>query len=152
MHLRFFVFFLKKFFMDESKSVSCSVVSNSLRPHGLWPTRFLHGISQTRILEWVAFPFSRKSSRSRDQTQISSITGGFFTIWATREALFMDTGSKSSYLQNLWYVIHVIDKETGLSDLSIVTQPPKCYPLEAHEDHFSYLEKVYKVSFISLPC
>ena len=34
-----------------------------------------HGILQARILEWVAFPFSRGSSQPRDQTQVSSITG-----------------------------------------------------------------------------
>ena len=39
----------------------------------------VHGILQARILEWVAFPFSRRSSQPRDQTQISCITGGFFT-------------------------------------------------------------------------
>jgi len=33
------------------------------------------GILQTRILEWVAMPFSRRSSRSRDQTQVSCIAG-----------------------------------------------------------------------------
>ena len=32
-------------------------------------------------------PFSRGSSWSRDWTQVSSIAGGFFTIWATREVL-----------------------------------------------------------------
>ena len=31
----------------------------------------VHGILQARILEWVAFPFSRGSSQSRDQTQVS---------------------------------------------------------------------------------
>ena len=31
----------------------------------------------------------------------------------------------------------------------VYSHTAKCYPLEAHEDHFSYLEKVYKVSFIS---
>ena len=46
----------------------------------------VHGILQARILEWVAFPFSRWSSQPRDQTQVSWITGGFFTSWATREA------------------------------------------------------------------
>ena len=46
----------------------------------------VHGILQARILEWVAFPFSRASSRPRDQTQVSPIAGGFFTSWATREA------------------------------------------------------------------
>ena len=39
----------------------------------------VHGILQTRILEWVAFPFSRESSQPRDRTQVSCIVGGFFT-------------------------------------------------------------------------
>ena len=43
----------------------------------------VHGILQTRILEWVAFPFSRGFSQPRDRTQVSHIAGGFFTSWAT---------------------------------------------------------------------
>ena len=39
----------------------------------------VHGILQARILEWVAFPFSRGSSQPRDRTQLSRIAGGFFT-------------------------------------------------------------------------
>ena len=39
----------------------------------------LRGILQARILEWVAFPFSRGSSQPRDQSQVSGIAGGFFT-------------------------------------------------------------------------
>ena len=31
----------------------------------------VHGILQARILEWVAFPFSRGSSQPRDRTQVS---------------------------------------------------------------------------------
>ena len=50
------------------------------------PETSVHGILQARILEWVAIPFSRGSSWPRDWTQVSSIAGGFFTIWATREA------------------------------------------------------------------
>ena len=42
-----------------------------------------HGILQARILEWVAFPFSRESSQPRDQTQVSHIAGSFFANWAT---------------------------------------------------------------------
>ena len=38
----------------------------------------VHGILQARILEWVAFPFSRRSSQPRDQTQVSHIAGRFF--------------------------------------------------------------------------
>ena len=38
------------------------------------------GILQARILERVAMPSSRGSSQPRDQTQVSCIAGGFFTI------------------------------------------------------------------------
>ena len=31
----------------------------------------VHGILQARILEWVAFPFSRGTSQPRDRTQVS---------------------------------------------------------------------------------
>ena len=37
----------------------------------------VHGILQVRILERVAFPFSKGSSQPRDQTQVSHIVGGF---------------------------------------------------------------------------
>ena len=46
----------------------------------------VQGILQARILEQVAFPFSRWSSQPRDQTQISLIAGRFFISWATRKA------------------------------------------------------------------
>ena len=46
----------------------------------------IHGILQARILEWVAFPFSRESSQPRDRTQVYRIIGRFFTSWATRKA------------------------------------------------------------------
>ena len=50
------------------------------------PGSSVHGILQARILEWVAMPSSRGSSQPRDRNQVSHIAGGFFTIWATREA------------------------------------------------------------------
>ena len=46
----------------------------------------VHRILQARILEWVAFPFSRGSSHPRDGIQVSRIAGGFFSSWATGEA------------------------------------------------------------------
>ena len=49
----------------------------------------VQGILQGRILEWVAIPFSRGSSWPRDQTRVSCFADGFFTFWATREALFL---------------------------------------------------------------
>ena len=38
-----------------------------------------------RILEWVAYPFSRGTSWPRNWIRVSCIVGGFFTSWATRE-------------------------------------------------------------------
>ena len=46
----------------------------------------VHWNLPARILQWVAFPFSRGSSQYRDRTQVSCIAGRFFTSWATREA------------------------------------------------------------------
>ena len=71
----------------ESESESCSVLSNSLWPHGLCslPGSSAHGILQARTLEWVV-PFPRGSSQPRNQTQVSHIAGRFSTICATREA------------------------------------------------------------------
>ena len=40
-----------------------------------------------RILEWIAYPFSIRSSQLRNRTRVSCIAGGFFTNWAIREAL-----------------------------------------------------------------
>jgi len=64
----------------------------------LWdPTDYtVYGILQARILEWVAFPFSRGSSQPRDRTQVSCIAGGFFTSWAT-----IDGKKKNDSLQVL---------------------------------------------------
>ena len=50
------------------------------------PGSSVHGILQGRILEWASMPSSWGSSWPKDQTRVSSIAGGFFTIWATREA------------------------------------------------------------------
>ena len=112
------------YYIYESESQSCSVMSDSLRPHGLYSPRnspgqntgvgslsLLQGIFPTqglnsgllhcrcilyqqshkgspRILEWVTYPFSRRFSWPRNQTEISCIAGGFFTNWAMREALY----------------------------------------------------------------
>ena len=59
------------------------------------PSSSVRGISQARILEWVAIPFSRGSSRPRDRTWASHIADGFLTIWATREGPILTSGSSS---------------------------------------------------------
>ena len=53
----------------ESDSVDCSL-----------PGLSVHGILQARILEWIAIPFSRGSSKPRDRTRVSYIAGRVFTL------------------------------------------------------------------------
>ena len=50
------------------------------------PGSSIHGILYAKMLDWVAIPFSSRSSWLRDWTHVSSIAGRFFTIRATREA------------------------------------------------------------------
>ena len=52
----------------------------------------VHEILQARILECIVIPFSRGSSRPRDQIRVSCIAGRFFTNWATRGALSNTSG------------------------------------------------------------
>ena len=49
------------------------------------PDSSVHGISQARILEWVAIPSSRGSSQPRDQTRVSCINSRILYYWATRK-------------------------------------------------------------------
>ena len=49
------------------------------------PGSSVHGVLQARILEWAAMPSSKRSSQPRDWTQVSHISGRFFTIWAIKE-------------------------------------------------------------------
>ena len=71
----------------KSESISRSVMSDSLqsRTDCSPPDYSVRGILQARILERVATPFSRGSSRPRDRTQVFHIAGRFFTVHAARE-------------------------------------------------------------------
>ena len=56
---------------------SCGTLCDPM--DGSPPGSSVHGISQARILEWVAISFSRGPSQPRDQILISCLAGGFFT-------------------------------------------------------------------------
>ena len=62
-------------------------------PHCMRILYHLSHQESPRILEWVAYPFSRGSSQPRNRTRVSCIAGGFFTSGASREAY---TTSKQS--------------------------------------------------------
>ena len=60
--------------------VSRSVVSDCDPMDCSQPGSSVHGILQARILEWVAIPSSRGSSRPRNRTQVFCIAGRFFAV------------------------------------------------------------------------
>ena len=72
----------------------CTTLCNTLMNCNQ-PGSSVHGIFQTRILEWFAISSSRGSSQLRDQTQVLGTAGRFFTIRATREALFHAATARS---------------------------------------------------------
>ena len=66
------------------KKISCSVGLILCDPMDCSPPGFsVHEILQGRLLELLTVPFSRWSSWSRGQTQVSCIAGRFLTTWAT---------------------------------------------------------------------
>ena len=60
------------------KSLSCVQLCNPMGSS--LPGSSIHGIFQSRVLEWIAISFSRRSSQHRDPTQVSHIAGRCFTI------------------------------------------------------------------------
>ena len=75
----------------------------------------VHGISQIRILEWIAMPFSRRSFWPRNQTLVFCIAGIFFTIWATREAQIWVDQPRNVVVP----VTHSLDESAGREDEKI---------------------------------
>ena len=66
------------------------------------PGSSVHEISQARMLEWVAIPFSRGAFWPRDRTPVSCITRWILNHWATREALIeLVQASKHTHTPNL---------------------------------------------------
>ena len=55
--------------------------------HCRWILYQLSHKGSPRIVEWVAYTFSNRSSQPRNQTRVFCIASGFFTNWDIREAL-----------------------------------------------------------------
>ena len=77
-------------FWSESESEvtqSCPTLCNPMDCS--LPGSSVHGIFQTKILEWVAIAFTRRSSWPRDWTWVSHIVGRRFTVWATGKSFLI---------------------------------------------------------------
>ena len=97
-----------RFLVTQSCPTLCDPVDSRL------PGSSVHGISQARILEWVAISFSRGSSQPRDQTSIMA-THSSILAWR----LPMDIGA-------WWAAIHGVTrsrtqlKRLGLRHITII--------------------------------
>ena len=104
----------------------------------------VHGILQARILERVAFPFSRGSSQPRDWTQVSCLAGGFFTSWATKYSfpihimkswrlmwLYLGMGPLMSWLR-LNKLTREGPSSNGISILMREETPESSHPWKGH--------------------
>ena len=81
---------------------SCSSLCNPM-DYSL-PGSSIHGISQGRILKWIAISFSRGSSRPRDRTWVSCIAGRHYIVWATREANLIQFKQELNVILNYFYL------------------------------------------------
>ena len=82
------------------------------------PGSSVHGILQAGILEWVAKPSFKGSSRPRNRTQVSRIAGWFFTVWASREALPLCTPTLFPFVPNALSPVCAFHRQTlGASTL-----------------------------------
>ena len=76
------------------------------------PGSSVHGISQARILEWVAISFSRGSPQVRDRAHVSCIGRQFLYHWATWEAHELKYWKKISLFTA---TIQVLEMDLNLS-------------------------------------
>ena len=103
-------------------------------PHCRWILYQLSHKGSSRILKWVAYPFSRGSSQPRNWTRVSCIAGGFFTNWTIRETFHCLPGEGNgnslqySCLENSmdggawWARVHGVTKsQTQLSDFNFLS-------------------------------
>ena len=68
-------------------------------PHCRWILYQLRHKGSPRILEWVAYPFSRESSWPMNRTSVSCIAGRFFTNWAIKEAQIKVNETETSKIE-----------------------------------------------------
>ena len=107
--------------LGKNTGVDCHALLQGILPtQGLNPglphcRQILHHLSHQgspRILERVAYPFSRGSFWPRNRTRVFCIAGGFFTNWATREALTsISSGTK-------WITITQSSSDTNYPELT----------------------------------
>ena len=91
------------------------------------PGSSVRGIFQSRILEWVALSFYRRSSWPRDWTRVSRMVARRFTIWATMEVR--------------WQVGINPRQVSAVSRYEVTAEPQSRAPYLLHAGHFIHSHK-----------
>ena len=94
-----------------------SVIYNSLQPmYYRPPGSFVHGISQTRILKWVAISYSRASCWSRVQICISRVSciGRFFTIGPPGKPQIIVSSVNNKFRNNYFWMVEACSPTISL--------------------------------------
>ena len=97
-------------------------------------------ILQARILEWIAIPFSKRSSWPRDQTHVSCVADRFFTACHTREAhsLCLCYEKLSTLLKDLSFLhLHLSEETPGIPAMRLIGLNPSW----EHQDEVRTLER-----------
>ena len=83
----------------------------------------VHGILQARMLEWVAFPFSKWSSQPRDWTKVSYIAGRFLPAEPQEKPIsliYNSWSNFSSWLNNVLGFCLFVFSGLGLNPASYI--------------------------------
>ena len=96
----------------------------------------VHGILHSRILEWVAIPFSRASSQPRVGTQVSWMAGKLFSVEPPGKLTMDMSLSKLQEIvkdREAWCaaVYGITKSQTGLSNWETTTTVVKISPANA---------------------
>ena len=89
-------------------------------PHCRHILYHLYYQGSSRILEWVGYRFSRGSSQPRNWTGFSCIAGGFFTSWATSEAI----GFSVAKLSMCWLEMNQDTHSLSLDPTALASRSP----------------------------
>ena len=140
---------------------SRSVVSDSLRPHGLhspwnspgqntgvdshsllqgiFPTQGLNQPGSPRILDWVAYPFSSRSSQPRNRTEVSCILYQLQILCQLSYQGIRDVGSIAGSGRSPW-----TEEPGGLQSMESDTSEATKY---VHTSYILYL--IYSSMYVS---
>ena len=99
-----------------------------------------------------SFPFPRGSSRPRDRTQVSRISGGFFTVWATWKTLVLGDYMVIKWPTSLLHGTHIsVEFHRFYSKLCIETdQVHKYYFKPIGRDLFSSCLAEFSFKLVSM--